>query len=255
MALIWDCVFVVSGQTVFTMQISAPDTASSIFSQNKCIIQSSEFIPLDPETELPLYQVKVCSDSSFLSVKFPNKDWIMVRELIQLPNYSPPCGFMQGMMGYDYINLLPIYTENTGILEAVMSGSNVQIRYKLYISVNDDPYYYMYSNIETMYLPPATPDDINGLLYLRSHIQRVRGFSYLSDTDNYKPEVWVYLRDNFPNSIISDLASHYAIGDEYRTKRDAEGQTPTLNQWYRNRLATLLNTKSDLLKAKLLGHN
>ena len=238
----------VMGQGFVTLRLKIVDTASSIFSQNACVIRNIEYLPDDTLIHDFPGSVFMRLDSTFLCVKFDNFDWFIVRQHAggKIPRRTP------SIYRTEFINLIPTYAENPGLFEAVQGGTNIQVRFQTYASVNGAPLTISYSNIKTMYLPPASADDISAYSYLRSHVQRVRGFSYLLGTDNYKPEVWIYLRDNFPNSIIGDLSAYEAMGEEYLDKRFAEGDSPELKQWFKNKRNALLNTKSDLLRDKIL---
>lgn len=242
-------------QSNFNHHISLPDTASSIFSQNSCLIEPTETVPgYDLVTGIYPYVIKEYGDSSFLTVKFPNSEWLMVRFYKELPYYSiNRCERTEGTYGPIHLNLLPLYAENPGLFESATSGVTVQVRYQMYISIDEGPAHYIYSNIENIYLPPATPDDIGAFEYLKNNVNDIRSFSYATSyTGGYAKDKWIYLKNHFPNSIIADLATLQGWNYEYADKRAGGMVKQELSQWLKEKRLTLLgSTKSDLLRDKL----
>lgn len=199
---------VVKAQPSFSVFIAAPDTSPSIFSQNLCPVWLSK-IPTIDEEYTPAFTVAANTDTSYLAVKFPNFDWLMLRERKSLKGVigiNPIVGIIDNMNDNTYINLLALYDEIPELFESAKNGTTVLIRYQMYTSINNDSFHYIYSNIDTLYLPAATSEDIAGFEYLENHIKNIRRFSYLFNDEGATLDVCQYIISNFPGSLISDLA-------------------------------------------------
>jgi hypothetical protein len=137
---------------------------------------------------------------------------------------SSPCDLRGDPIIYNlYINLLPIYNKKPEFLNVMKDGGLLEVRYKMYASIDGSPYDYIYSNIDTLYLPSANNADLQGLIYLTENLKDWSGFSYLKylswrDYPNGFLENMVNL---FGNSIIGDLANYqlknFDLSDKYRS--------------------------------------
>jgi hypothetical protein len=148
-------------------------------------------------------------DTSFLAIKFPGFDWIMVRKYKSLKvtnGFLPFVEVNDNLLENIYINLLPLYNEIPGLLESAQNGTTVLVRYQMYTSIDADPYNYMYSNVDTMHLPAASLDDIAAYEYLQDHVRNMRQFSYLLKDEGVTLNVSQYIINNFSESLIFDLA-------------------------------------------------
>ena len=62
-----------------------------------------------------------------------------------------------------------------------------------------------------MVLPPANSDDINALTFLTEQGIDCDFFSWLHNFPEETEPTFTYIKDNFPNSVLSDLAKYHAI--------------------------------------------
>ena len=210
-----------TAQSTFSVFIDAPDTAASVFSQNLCKVWVSP-IPLHEDKDMPIFDVAIGKDTTFLAVKFPGYDWIMVRPNINIKNtngFRPFEGILDNYKFDTYLNFIPLFDENPGLFESVKSGASVEIRFQMYANINNidsniynNDYGYIYSNTEKMVLPPATDDDIKAFSYLQGHLKDIRAFSYLNWRPDVTTEICQFILDNYPNTLIFELG-HFHKND------------------------------------------
>jgi hypothetical protein len=243
-------------QPEYNHYIITVDTASSIFSMNRCLVVPTKDIPPSDRNGNYPYRVNMNYDSTFLTVKFPGVPWL------KLAFYKERRGsfvihtdyLTGGLHSIEYINLLPLYAEIPGLFDSVQQGVTVQIRFQSYISIDEGAWYKIYSNVESLCLPPATGDDINFFNYLKGNLDNlddIRDFAYSNggvrfSGDHWGGESWDFLVNQYPNSILCDHAKYQYLVYKYEKRRELEGDSPELDLWRKNQRMGLRNsTKSD----------
>jgi hypothetical protein len=234
----------VKAQNVFSLQLSVPDTSSSIFFQNLCSLRSSEKIPYDLEADTFLYRAKIRVDSTAWNIKFSGTNWISMGGIYPM-NHSVFHELTRVWIDHHF-DLIPMFYKNPGLFDSLKNGAVIQLRYNMYISINDGPYYNMYSNIEDVYIPPASMDDINAWEYLKSNAIRIERLLFTSDNNDLNEKL-IYIRDHFPSSVLAKLAAYNVIGKEYIFKRDTQGASVALDNWSYQEWLKLIPTKSEFL--------
>jgi hypothetical protein len=239
-------------QPSFQIILSVKDSSKSFFSHDKVNIS----VPLRTidaeENEQP--SINACYNLSVIQVKFPFTDWMFWdssgTRYIWTEN---PCQLRGDPIRFDYyVNLLPLYNKKPDFLNAMKNGGILEIRFKMYASVDGGLYDYIYSNIDTLYLPSANKADLDGLVYITENIKNWRGFSYLerSSWRDYSNDFFSNIANLYGDSIIGDLAnfelknfetidktlSNTATNDEIREYRDLKYEE------------VLVNCKSEMLR-------
>ncbi len=201
-------------QANFQVYTKAPDTLNSVFGQNACQTWSTTIpIVLDEMDEpIPAYDVYIKPDPSFLTIQFPGFNRLMVRShkslngIIGRKLIEP---LLRERFGDgQFLNLMPLYAEVPGLFDSAKSGTQAVLRYQLLASFDHGTTFeYIYSKPDTIYIPPASSEDIGAFAYLKSKVNSVREFSYLGMTfPDIEDSFCNHLIDNFPNSIIADYA-------------------------------------------------
>jgi hypothetical protein len=251
-----------TAQSNFSVFIDAPDTAASVFSQNLCKVWVSP-IPLHEDKGMPIFDVAIGKDTTFLAVKFPGYDWIMVRPNINIKNtndFRPFEGILDNYKFDTYLNFIPLFDENPGLFESVKSGASVEIRFQMYANINNidsniynNDYGYIYSNTEKMVLPPATDDDIEAFSYLQGHLKDIRAFSYLNRKADLTSEICQYVLDNYPNSLLFDIAYFHkkSIDLSYIMSTNALLTKGEIWGLLKERYAIFKTSKSDIILDRL----
>lgn len=195
-------------QAGFKIILSVKDSSKSFFSHDKVNISVPLRTTDAEENEQP--SINSCANLSVIQVKFPFTDWMFWdssgTRIIWEEN---PCQLRVDPIRSDYyINLLPLYNKKPEFLNAMKNGGILEIRYKMYASIDGGPYGYIYSNIDTLYLPPANKADLDGLVYITNNIENWRKFSYIEGLSwrDYSNDFLANMADQFGDSIIGDLA-------------------------------------------------
>ena len=239
-------------QPSFQIILSVKDSSKSFFSHDKVNIS----VPLRTidaeENEQP--SINACYNLSVIQVKFPFTDWMFWdssgTRYVWTEN---PCQLRVDPIQFDcYINLLPLYNQKPEFLNAMKNGGILEARFKMYASVDGGPYDYIYSNIDTLYLPPANKADLDGLVYITSNIENWRKFSYIGGLSwrDYSNEFLANMADQFGDSIIGDLADFVLKDFETTDKILSNIDTNEEIREYRDLKCeeVLVNCKSEMLR-------
>ncbi|MEY3243704.1 MAG: hypothetical protein RIR11_5143 [Bacteroidota bacterium] len=239
-------------QPSFQIILSVKDSSKSFFSHDKVDIS----VPLRTidaeENEQP--SINACYNLSVIQVKFPFTDWMFWdssgTRYVWTEN---PCQLRVDPIRFDcYINLLPLYNQKPEFLNAMKDGGILEARFKMYASVDGGPYDYIYSNIDTLYLPPANKADLDGLVYITNNIENWRKFSYIEGSSwrDYTNGFLANIADLFGDSIIGDLANYQL--EQIETTDNTLSNTSTsveIREYLDLKYGDILvNSKSEMLK-------
>ena len=204
------------GQSPFYLSLYMnKDSSSSIF----CQVEYSLKIPYLNylNEEMPgYYPVLIRADSSYLEVKFPfDTSWLQMTTYnndMRRPGRNPSyvhC-LSTGLFVKGYVNTLPLFDEVPGLWESSINGGPLLVRYRFFVGENGAPFHFVYSNIDTIYLPPATDEDVEAFAYLQSHERSVRLFSNLYGYPGLR-DSYDYIIEHFPNTMIGEIARYIIL--------------------------------------------
>jgi hypothetical protein len=190
--------------------------------------------------------------------RFPGKDWITPVEYREIYSYSPQDLiirdiFQGGRGAYSMptivhkLDLFEMFSTYPADFDLFKTGTIIEVRARLYLQVDSLPIEGIYSDIDTIYLPPATPDDIAGLNYLKENNVNIHDFSRMLAGADLSLLQWEYVRDNFKNSIISEYAEYFLINAQFTRKR-IQGEPYSqeeVHQSYVQLFKKLRNSKSE----------
>lgn len=207
----------------------------------------------DDGDEIWAYRISGLLEYSYLQIKFPGTDWIRMRKHITMPNTNSTRGFLGTTANMEgYLNMLPIFDEHPGLFESVQNGAPLLIRYRLNARIDEGPDQDMYSNIDTMYLPAATQEDIAAYEYLKEHVTNIRTWSYLNNSQKETLETCQYLITHYPTTIIAEIAKYRAmdiIATDIDLSKPPQSQEKVF-EWTKENCLLFKYSKSDLVAAE-----
>jgi hypothetical protein len=227
------CFSNIEGQAPLSLSIKlAKDTANSIFEQNyvNAIYVISEF---DTVITYPAL--------NRLEIKLSTSTWIPIGHELTINEYD----YLNSTKGAKYFSLLDACAVDSSIVSQFNTkGKYIEIRLHLTAAVNgtaDD----FYSNIDTLYLPLPTTDDLNAFQYLINSEIDINNFSWLWGFENESIEQYKHLCNSFPNSILADLARYMLLLQDHNVIiNDAYPPSSTEKLYVKSQYQLLKNSKS-----------
>lgn len=238
-------------QAVLTVKVAAPDTATSIFSHNICsLVTDIPVTTIDEENET-WQRIWISSGHSCYQVRLPGTDWMRMQTELKVSNYLRMEAILPPHTNtIFFINMLPLFAEHPGLFESVQTGAPLLIRYRANVRTEAGPNQDIYSNVDTMYLPPATQEDIDAYGYLKSNITDVRAWSYLGKDEKESLETCQYLIEHYPTTIIAEIAK-FQIKDITAKEMILSTPRPTnaaLSEYIKQQNLLLRHSKSEMIK-------
>ncbi len=252
-----------TAQPQLHLYTKAPDTLTSIFGQEEYEVWADP-IPVDTvdffETT-PRYEIFVNYQETYFSVKFPGRDWIMVRaekdfhgsfRAEELFDFRIRDGFSYN----EDLNLIPLYEETPGLFDEVKQGSNILVRFQVMARFEGEnvtsPFTMYYTEPDTIYLPAANDHDIGAWNYWRSILkQSFRALSYIHGLGaySYSDSELNHIINTYPESLLAEYAQYFKADYEFtdwlsQTKRTIAEERVKLYEVFHS----LYNAKSPIVK-------
>jgi hypothetical protein len=254
--------YILAAQPQIVLHTQAPDTLTSIFGQEEFRIWADP-IPADTiDYEVtPHYEMFVNLEHTYISVKFPGRDWVIMREEPTFKIYNDyfKCENIRihDQLKYpDFLNLIPFYAEIPGLFEEMKQGGNILVRFQVFARFEQAtvqyPFNMYYTQPETVYVPPANDHDIQALAYWQSIVKSdMRELAYFKGMESfyYKDEQLNHIINNYPESLLSEYAKYAKaintlaewLSEGYR--REPEQKSKNYEVFY-----PLYNSKSPLVR-------
>lgn len=198
----------ISSQDSLNMKISFDSISTTIFSQEKIDVQ---LVYSDSAN------IKYYSGVSGIEIDFGDGSWMLYKNPITSSS-DEPSYMLKNMC--QFINLPGLFCRDTSLFNSIKNtGCEIKLRFRLYCSIDSSPFEYRYSGIKKMVLPPANSDDINALTFLTEQGIDSDFFSWLHNFPEETETIFTYVKDNFPNSVLSDrvrLQFDVYLGQKYR---------------------------------------
>ncbi len=225
----------------------ANDTAVSLYDYNKCSI-SFRFANNDPK-EI----AKASESGSFFQIKYSNADWI------KQPHYTSSLGYSYIMASsYDeYLNLSYLILNND-TLRALLAqnGLMIMVRYK-FVTIKEGVYETRYSNIDSIFVPRANSQDIEGGIYLKN--SEIDLFDFTHGGRSTGINELIHIRDAFPNSLLSELARLFMVSYDAALLIEPidEGYKvpPSVKAMIQSVYDSLSNSKSEYIRREITEYN
>jgi hypothetical protein len=210
-----------NAQPALVLHTQAPDTLTSIFGQEEFRIWADP-IPADTiDYEVtPHYEMYVNLEHTYISVKFPGRDWVIMRKKPTLKIYYESSKYenirINDQPKYaDFLNLIPFYAEIPGLFEEMKQGGNILVRFQIFARFEQDTVKYplsmYFTQTDSVYVPPANNQDIQALAYWQSIVKSsMRDFAYLDGMSSfyYSDEQLNHIINNYPESLLSEYAKY-----------------------------------------------
>jgi hypothetical protein len=238
----------ISAQVSINCNINfANDTAVSLYDYNKCSVSFS-FTNNDPK-EI----AKTSESGSFFQIKYSNTDWI------KHPDYTSSLGYSYIMAStYDqYLNLSYLILNND-TLQALLAqnGLMILVRYK-FVTITKGVYETKYSNIDSIFVPRANDQDIEGGIYLKN--SEIDLFDFTHGGRSTGINELIHIRDAFPNSLLSELARLFMVSYDAALLIEPidEGYKvpPAVKAMIQSVYDSLSNSKSEYIRYKIKEYN
>ena len=187
-------------QNIINVSLNFDSISTTIFNQDNIRV----IIDFADSVEINFY-----SRQSGVEIDMGNGKWSFCKDPVQPSEYQAE-NIRNNIFGE--INLLNTFCRDTLLFNSFKSiGGEISLRYRLYCSIDSSSFEYRYSNVKKILLPPATSDDVNALLYLTTNNVECDDFSWLYDLPEETELVLNFIKDNYPNSVVSDIAKYQSI--------------------------------------------
>ena len=184
--------------------LSVKDTSKTIFSHDVVRMWQSDFPTVDGVDIIPDWDRK----GSGIEIKFPHREWTQYDYFTAKYHYIEP--FLDGLMPHP-LNLMPLFIRDTLLFNDVKNGAKIYLRFRYNLRwKNQNTFSVLYSQVDSLWLPPANEHDIAGLRYIKQHRSEISisSFNGYITADNDKRDTLDTLATLFPLSIIGELATH-----------------------------------------------
>ena len=180
--------------------LSVKDSSKTIFSHDVIRMWQSDFPTVDGLTIVPDWDRK----GSGIEIKFPHREWTQYDYFIVPYHHIEP--FPDGLM-IEYLNLMPMFVKDTLLFNDVKNGAKIYLRFRYNLRwKNQNTFSVSYSQVDSLWLPPANQHDIEGVRYMNRHLNEIKIGHKLGQLGGNLTDTLAIL---FPLSLIGDLASHY----------------------------------------------
>ena len=246
--------FQARAQSPFYLHLNiAADSATSIFSQNKWEMVPAQIDYYNEEADSLIYAVIAKVDSTKLELKFPSDtNWISEKEAGHQQGAPYTMVIWERSIARHFLNLMPIFAEKPEVWAANQGGGPLQVRYGMYVSQNNGPYEYIYTNIDTIFLPPATGTDIDAFNFLMAHEIDIDRFSNLSGRRSDK-NLHIEIFNNYQNTLIGEIAKYLLAADGYDDFRYEHPEATYKEQyeWFKSKYAPFKDSPSEMIIDKV----
>jgi hypothetical protein len=193
--------------------LSVKDSSKTIFSHDVIRMWQSDFPTVDGVDIIPDWDRK----GSGIEIKFPHREWTQYDYFTAKYHYIEP--FLDGLM-IEYLNLMPMFVKDTSLFNDVKNGAKIYLRFRYNLRwKNQNTFSVSYSQVDSLWLPPANEHDIEGLRYIRQHLNEIKIGHKLGQISGNLTDT---LANLFPLSLIGELAAHHENDlkiDEFTLKK------------------------------------
>jgi hypothetical protein len=239
----------ISAQVSINCNINfANDTAVSLYDYNKCSVSFS-FTNNDPNRA-----AKTPESSNFFQIKYSNTDWIKYPDYTSSIDHS----YIMASSYNRYLNLSYLILNNDTLQTLLaQNGLMILVRYK-FVTITKGVYETKYSNIDSIFVPRANDQDIEGGIYLKNSELDLFSFTHGQSSINNISQLR-YIRDNFSNSLLSELARLLIIGYDASFLMESidEGYKvpPSVKAMIQSVYDSLSNSKSEYIRREIKEYN
>jgi hypothetical protein len=225
----------------------ANDTAVSLYDYNKCSV-SVRFTNNDPNRA-----AKTPESSNFFQIKYSNTDWIKYPDYTSSIDHS----YIIASSYNKYLNLSYLILNND-TLRALLAqnGLMILVRYK-FVTITKGVYETKYSNIDSIFVPRANDQDIEGGIYLKN--SEIDLFDFTHGGRSTGINELIHIRDAFPNSLLSELARLFMVSYDAALLIEPidEGYKvpPAVKAMIQSVYDSLSNSKSEYIRYKIKEYN
>jgi hypothetical protein len=190
------------------------------------------------------------NDCCTVEYKLPGKEWSMYKPYLFAEPECEGCNIiLDTSIRYEHIYKVSIVTTDSAMLSQLAMGPMaIALRYRINAIQNNVPLT-LYSNIDTMYLPSAIPDDIGAINFLST-----KDWDALQLVEDYGMRLYeqyndiAFIRDSFPASILSKYADYTLLEYDFAIDKIESPLTADQILFYKTRFQSFLNSESPDLR-------
>ena len=238
----------ISAQVSINCNINfANDTAVSLYDYNKCSV-SFRFTNNDPNRA-----AKTPESSNFFQIKYSNTDWIKYPDYTSSIDHS----YIMASSYNRYLNLSYLILNNDTLQTLLaQNGLMILVRYK-FVTITKGVYETKYSNIDSIFVPRANDQDIEGGIYLKN--SEIDLFDFTHGGRSTGTTELLHIRDAFPNSLLSELARLFMVSYDAALLIEPidEGYKvpPSVKAMIQSVYDNLSNSKSEYIRREIKEYN
>jgi hypothetical protein len=157
-----------------------------------------------------------------------------------------------------YLNLSYLILNNDTLQTLLaQNGLMILVRYK-FVTITKGVYETKYSNIDSIFVPRANDQDIEGGIYLKNSEIDLFSFTHGQNGVGNISQLR-HIRDNFSNSLLSELARLLIIGYDAALLMESidEGYKvpPSVKAMIQSVYDSLSNSKSEYIRREIKEYN